>query len=123
MGKGDRRSRKGKIRLGSYGNSRRRKKSKFRFITKPKAKPVLIQKEIKETVAQIVETLVPVIETPVVQTIAVEAQTSPKEAIKKGPVKKSPVKKTVPKKTTVKKVAVKKVIAKKAPAKKAAKKK
>ncbi len=28
MGKGDRRSKRGKIRLGSYGNTRRRKKAK-----------------------------------------------------------------------------------------------
>lgn len=34
MGKGDKRSKKGKIRLGSYGNTRRRKKK-----VKAKAKP------------------------------------------------------------------------------------
>ena len=32
MGKGDKRSKRGKIRLGSYGNTRRRKKAK-RFVT------------------------------------------------------------------------------------------
>lgn len=39
MGKGDKRSRKGKIWRGSYGNTRRRKEStKPAFVPKPKAK-------------------------------------------------------------------------------------
>jgi 30S ribosomal protein S31 len=36
MGKGDRRSRKGKIWAGSYGNSRKRKKSHAAFVPKVK---------------------------------------------------------------------------------------
>jgi|SRR5580698_6159935 len=40
MGKGDKRSRRGKIWKGSYGNSRRKKKAiKPAFVPKPKAKP------------------------------------------------------------------------------------
>lgn len=41
MGKGDKRSRKGKVWKGSYGNTRRRKKgTKPAFVPKPKAKKV-----------------------------------------------------------------------------------
>ena len=36
MGKGDKRSRKGKVWKGSYGNSRKRKKSKAAFVPKVK---------------------------------------------------------------------------------------
>jgi len=42
MGKGDKRSRKGKVWKGSYGNTRRKKNStKPAFIPKPKAKKVI----------------------------------------------------------------------------------
>jgi 30S ribosomal protein S31 len=74
MGKGDRRSRKGKIWAGSYGNSRKRKKSKAAFV--PKVKKSAPAK--KEAVAE------------------VEG-----EAKKKAPAKKAaaPKKKAAPKKT------------------------
>jgi ribosomal small subunit protein bTHX len=42
MGKGDKRSRKGKVWKGSYGNTRRKKKgTKPAFVPKPKAKKVV----------------------------------------------------------------------------------
>ena len=54
MGKGDKRSKRGKIRLGSYGNTRRRKKAKKFIIHKspaqvsappaPKPKEVVVKK-------------------------------------------------------------------------------
>jgi 30S ribosomal protein S31 len=52
MGKGDRRSRKGKIWAGSYGNSRKRKKSKAAYVPKvkkaaPKAAAEAVEAEPK----------------------------------------------------------------------------
>lgn len=104
MGKGDRRSRKGKIRIGSYGNSRRRKESKFRFIPKPKAKPTFV--EVRETVA-------PIEATTIITTAQVELATTTVDA----PVK-TKVKKATAKKTTVKKAVAKKTPAAKNPVKK-----
>lgn len=51
MGKGDKRSRKGKIWRGSYGNTRKKKDSKPAYIPKPKAKkePAPVQAENAET--------------------------------------------------------------------------
>ena len=39
MGKGDKKSRKGKIARGSHGNTRPKKKSKLTAVTKPETKP------------------------------------------------------------------------------------
>lgn len=52
MGKGDKRSRKGKIWKGSFGNTRRRKKStRPAFVPKPKAKktPAPVEAVVAET--------------------------------------------------------------------------
>ncbi|MGP8214283.1 MAG: 30S ribosomal protein THX [Bacteroidia bacterium] len=53
MGKGDRRSRKGKIWAGSYGVTRKRKKSKAAYV--PKVKKVAAPKAAKEEVAEVAE--------------------------------------------------------------------
>jgi 30S ribosomal protein S31 len=53
MGKGDRRSRKGKIWAGSYGNSRKRKKSKAAYVPKvKKATPAKAKEVAAEIVAE-----------------------------------------------------------------------
>lgn len=53
MGRGDKKSKKGKIRLGSYGNSRRRKKIKERIKRRemttftPRTEPVAREEKAK----------------------------------------------------------------------------
>ena len=101
MGKGDKRSRRGKIRMGSYGNSRPRKASKFRFVPKQKAKPVFV--EVKETIAPI-EAAAPISTAPV-ESVEVTAAIPKAAKTKKVSVKKTIVKKAIVKKTTVKKAA------------------
>ncbi len=96
MGKGDKRSRKGKVWRGSYGNTRRKKKKTTpAFIPKPKVK-----KAPKE-----VEAAMP--ESPVLEAVEPKAAkaTAKKPAVKKvkpageekSPIKKEPKKKAAPK--------------------------
>ena len=75
MGKGDKKSKKGKIWSGSYGVSRKKKKA-VTFVAKPKAK----KSEPKA-----------------------EEATETKEAVKKAPAKKAVAKKAPAKKTAEKK--------------------
>ena len=97
MGKGDKKTKRGKIVNGSYGRLRKRKKEKTRYV-----KPAVAQAP-KEEKAEVAE------------------ETSP---VKKAPAKKSTTKKTTAKKTTKtaekaeKKPAAKKTTAKKTTAKK-----
>jgi len=94
MGKGDKKSRKGKIAMGSYGVSRPRKASSGN---------AFVPKSSKNKKA-----------TPMVETV--EIAEAPKKVAKKTTAKKAPVaKKVVAEKTEAK-------VAKKAPAKKVAKK-
>ena len=81
MGKGDRRSRKGKVWRGSYGNTRKRKTGKKpAFVPKPKAKkqPVPI-----EALAASVPAETPVIETAVETTAPAKVAKARKPAVKK----------------------------------------
>lgn len=110
MGKGDRRSRRGKIRMGSYGNSRRRKNSELRFVPKPRVAPVFA--EVKETVAPIEADAIIVTSSSELATVAVDTPKKIKE-------KKVSAKKTATEnKTEIKKTAVKKAAVKKTPVKK-----
>jgi ribosomal small subunit protein bTHX len=90
MGKGDKRSRKGKIWRGSYGNTRRKKEdTKPAFIAKPKAKKVTAPVEANMEATEAVE---------VAQTEIASAK--PKKAAAKKPKvegeKKAPAKKKAP---------------------------
>ena len=53
MGKGDRKTKKGKIRMGSFGKLRPRKKAKGAFVTKKVEK-----KQTEEVVEEVVEAVV-----------------------------------------------------------------
>lgn len=102
MGKGDKRSRKGKVWKGSYGNTRRRKKgNRPTFVPKPKAKKIVapVQTSLLE-------------ELPVLE--AAEATQGEAKAAK--PKKVAAAKK--PKAEGEKKPAIKKEPKKKAPAEK-----
>jgi len=106
MGKGDKKTKRGKIVNGSYGRLRRRKKLKAKF-----EKPVVadVPKEIK---AEIAEGKAKVKKVAVKKTIAkkVEVKKSAKseeKEITKPAAKKAPAKK-VPAKTTTAKVEEKK---------------
>ena len=92
MGKGDRKTKKGKRAMGSYGVSRKRKSSAPVVISKPKKKKADIKAKTTKEVDP-------------VETIA---------------TKKAETKKTTAKKTTTKKPAAKKPAAKKPTAKKTA---
>ncbi|HXP48733.1 MAG TPA: 30S ribosomal protein THX [Bacteroidia bacterium] len=73
MGKGDRRSRKGKIWAGSYGNSRKRKKSKAAYVPKvKKAAP-------KAAVAEEVEAEVKAKKAPAKKAAAPKKKAAPKK--------------------------------------------
>ncbi len=104
MGKGDKKTRRGKIVNGSYGVLRRRKKLKAKF-EKPVAAEV--PKEIKTEIA---------VEKPVVKKAAVKKITAKKTPAKnvahKTKTEKKAVKKPAEKKATTKKPAAKKTIAK-----------
>jgi len=78
MGKGDRKTKKGKIRIGSYGKLRPRKKATNTFVPK-KVEKVKEQEETKKKVA-------------------VKKTTKKKAAVKKTTKKKVAVKKTTKKK-------------------------
>jgi ribosomal small subunit protein bTHX len=78
MGKGDRKTKKGKIRIGSYGKLRPRKKATNTFVPK-KVEKVKEQEETKKKVA-------------------VKKTTKKKAAVKKTTKKKTVVKKTTKKK-------------------------
>jgi ribosomal small subunit protein bTHX len=78
MGKGDRKTKKGKIRIGSYGKLRPRKKATNTFVPK-KVEKVKEQEETKKKVA-------------------VKRTTKKKAAVKKTTKKKAAVKKTTKKK-------------------------
>jgi ribosomal small subunit protein bTHX len=83
MGKGDKKSAKGKRVMGSYGNSRKRKESKPIIVVAKKEKPKAVSKaEVKEV--------------------------KPKAAAKPKVEKKTVEKKTTEKKTTAKKTTTKK---------------
>jgi len=102
MGKGDKRSRKGKVWKGSYGNSRRKKKGhKPAFIPKPKPKKVLVP--VATTIA----------DAPIIEAVNANTEaTAPKAA--------KPKKAAVTKKPKVE--GEKKAATKKEPKKKATKK-
>lgn len=95
MGKGDKKTKRGKIVNGSYGILRRRKKLKAKF-----EKPVIteVPKEIKTEIA---------VEKPMVKKAAVKKTTT-----KAAKSEEKEVKKTVTKKTTTKKPAARKTVAK-----------
>jgi 30S ribosomal protein S31 len=102
MGKGDKRSRRGKIWKGSFGNSRRKKANKKPvFVSKPKVKKVAAQLPFELALAD-----APVIETTGVAEQEVKATKSRKAAVKKPKVegetkeavKKEPKKKAAPEK-------------------------
>lgn len=93
MGKGDRKSKKGKIFMGSFGNTRRRKKKTRKFVVqKSAAKPVALPE-------------VPV--TSAVSNVESSAAETSKPKVKRAPVKKKAVEKKEPK-ATVKKTVKKK---------------
>ncbi len=97
MGKGDKRSRKGKVWRGSYGNTRRKKKgTKPAFVPKPKPKKVIAPVEASLADIGALET----IETSAGEVKAAKPKkaAAPKkqkvEGEKKAVVKKEPKKKT-----------------------------
>jgi ribosomal small subunit protein bTHX len=100
MGKGDRKSKRGKIFMGSYGNSRKRKK-KNKVVSAPRPKAV---KPVKA-------------ETKPADAVEAKARSTAKKAVKKPAAKKAaaPKKEAKPKKAAAPKKAP---AAKKSPAKK-----
>lgn len=93
MGKGDKKTRRGKIVIGSFGVRRPRNKSKKIIVvkdlgTKPK-KPVEVQ--IINPVEEPVLAPIEIIEVPVAGELPQEI-TAPKKPARKAPVKKSPEK-------------------------------
>ena len=118
MGKGDRKSKRGKIFMGSFGASRRRKKNKkvnqVRIVkTKPVVKPVIIKEVVEEPVVVniesqsvdiqtnqiVVETEVHVVETTGTEKIEAPKKTKARTTVKKDMEKKTEKKGTVKKKT------------------------
>lgn len=94
MGKGDKRSRKGKIWKGSYGNTRRKKDTKKPvYVPKPKVKKVAPPAPVEETLFE-----VPAIEGAEVKAAKPKKAAAPKkpkvEGEKKESVKKEPKKKS-----------------------------
>ncbi len=87
MGKGDKKTKKGKIFAGSYGNSRKRKETPTVVVSKPKVK--------KETEAK---TAPIAIGTKKVETVAKKTVAAKKPAAKKPAAKKPVAKKTTDKK-------------------------
>jgi 30S ribosomal protein S31 len=101
MGKGDKRSRKGKVWRGSYGNTRRKKKgTKPAFVPKPKPRKIIAPVEASLTDIGALETI----------------EASQGESKTTKPKKAAPVKKA--KAEGEKKAVVKKEPKKKAPAEK-----
>jgi len=100
MGKGDKKTKRGKIINGSYGNKRQRK-SKVQYIA-----PKVVKKEITEEVEEVKKA-------PVKKAAAKKTTTTKKATAEKKPA----AKKTTAKKTIAKKTAAKKTTTKKAPAK------
>ena len=103
MGKGDKKSKRGKITIGSYGVRRPRKK---RRISVP-VKPALGKAEVKKVTIKegpvIMEEPVKAIMEPVVEVVEEKIESSPEKTVKKAA------------KETVKKVAKAKAPSKKAP--------
>lgn len=83
MGKGDKKSKKGKIFMGSYGNTRRRKKKNRKFIVQKAAPKPIAAPEI----------VIPAAEEQMAGTIAETA----KPKIKRATPKKKPTEKKEPK--------------------------
>ena len=129
MGKGDIRTRRGKIWRGTTGVTRPRKKTNAIRPTAPARKvktlkelpkavaEVIVKKSVTEAVKHHVAETVPVVETvqPVIQGVTAEVPQIVSEPVAvKAETKKAPAKKVAAKKVTSKK----KTTAKKAPAKK-----
>lgn len=96
MGKGDRKTRRGKIFRKSYGNYRLAKSHKAKVVVEEK--PEVIEPEVqpKEVVETIVEAA------PKVKKVAPKKTAEPKkETVKKESVKKEAAKKETPKKAAV----------------------
>lgn len=108
MGKGDRKSKRGKIIMGSYGKNRRKKRTPLYVPPVEKKKPVKKEKPVAEDVKVKSEE---VAEVPV----KVEAKKTEekKEAKKKAPAKKATTKTTTAKTTAAKKTTAKKTAEKK----------
>lgn len=104
MGKGDKRSRKGKIWRHSYGNSRPKKDSKPAFVPKPKAKKPAPAAPVSETLFE-----VPAVETAEVKVAKPKKAAAPKkpkaEGEKKAAPKKESKKKAAPESATEEKKA------------------
>ncbi|MCD4746360.1 MAG: 30S ribosomal protein THX [Bacteroidales bacterium] len=121
MGKGDKKTKRGKIILGSYGVRRPRKKKKeFVLVDKPKEK----ETEVLEKAALPIETKATIEEKakskPAKKKDATKKTvTKAKASAKKTTTKKAePKEKTAPKKITAKKTSTKKTTTKKEPTKK-----
>ena len=106
MGKGDKKTTKGKRFKGSYGVSRKRKTGKGTYVPKGTTKGKKVETGIEE-----VDTVVE---------IAEKEKSKPKKAPAKKAVAKKPAKKAAAKKTASKKVAAKKKATKKKTTKKKA---
>ncbi len=104
MGKGDKKSKRGKIIIGSYGVRRPRKKKSTSplLVSAPKEKEVKKTPEIVETV---VDEPVKIMPEPTIQPSQKEGTTEPEKVEK--PVPKKTAKKAVKEKTPAKKVAKK----------------
>jgi len=103
MGKGDKKTKRGKITRGSYGNKRPRKTSvSYVAPAKPAKKAVkkeeIVEKEVKTPVKPKAEK-----KPTAKKTTAKKAETTKKSAEKKAPAKKAPAKKAAAKKTEDKK--------------------
>jgi 30S ribosomal protein S31 len=95
MGKGDKRSRRGKIWRGSFGNTRRKKNAtKPAFVSKPKAKKVAKPVEVNLEEAPVLETAEMTAQTEAKATKPKKAA-APKKPKAEGE-KKAPAKKKVP---------------------------
>ncbi len=103
MGKGDKRSKKGKIWKGSFGNSRRKKKThKAVFVPKIKTKvkkaPAPVEAAVAETpVVEATEVTQAEAATPKVKKTTVKKAKAEGDAEKKPVAKKEPKKKAEPK--------------------------
>lgn len=91
MGKGDRKSKKGKIFMGSYGNTRRRKKKNRKFVVQKKVAPTTHQAVAPVPVEPIVAETAEVTKLKVKKTVPKKkaAEKKEKPAAKKSSKKKA----------------------------------
>ena len=101
MGKGDKKTKRGKIVIGSYGVRRAKKRKTFKV--KPKVSGGILSEKKPAIIEPVLKTVIEEQPLMAIQEPIKEIKVSEEQAVKKTPAKKTPAEKTPAKKTAAKK--------------------